>query len=126
MRKLMQGVIALAIALTFAATTSAQAARYELVNADAGVEVTGATGFAIVNVNANGVGQVTVQVRNLNPKTKYWVWGGGSRGSFTTNKKGHGSFHGSWDADQRVRIRTSDNIGFNRVLWNGLNPGQPD
>ncbi len=119
--------VALCVCLLLTGTADAKATKYTLTDPGDPVSIAGSSGFAVVNQNAKGTWHITIQVRDLDANTTYWVYGGGSRGSFTTNAKGHGSWTGSWDfaappSNSRIRIRTADATGFNRVLWNGANP----
>jgi len=75
-----------------------------------------ASGFVIINETPKGdtITVVQIQVRDAAPGWTYYVFSGKeNRGSFTTNKKGSGSFHlnlGPLDTPLggRITIRSSD------------------
>jgi len=89
--------------------------------------------FAIVNYtpkdaanveNENDtVATIQIQVRGLDPETKYEVWSKSVLlGDFTTNKKGSGSWHDNVtipafeDLPRRLNIK----LDGSKVLWTGV------
>ncbi|GAI80755.1 unnamed protein product, partial [marine sediment metagenome] len=73
-----------------------------------------ASGWAILNLDANNNLIVEIQVRNLHPDTEYWVWSEGLQDSFWTNAKGHGHFHFSKLYDDYKEILDVENDG---LVW---------
>ena len=73
-----------------------------------------ASGWVILNLDANNNLIVQIQVRNLNPNTEYWVWSEGEQDSFWTNTKGHGHFHFSRPYNE---YEEKDDIVGDGLVW---------
>jgi|AntAceMinimDraft_16_1070373.scaffolds.fasta_scaffold55034_1 hypothetical protein len=118
MKKLLILGLVLLMVVVFATTVFGKAQKEELDIYDAYIggpeQPEEASGWVILNLDANNNLIVQIQVRDLKPNTQYWAWSQGEQGSFWTNAKGHGHFHFSRPYDE---YNEDYDIKYDGLVW---------